>query len=996
MPKSRQIASVRRFHDLIPYRAREVLLVSSPYDAFILQEDGHLTDRMFFEYREISLSSAPRFTHASNTEEAFQLLQERRFDLIMVMSSLAGMDANAFGRQVKELRPGRPVVLLALDRNEVRLLAKILDPAAIDGFFLWSGDILVLLAIIKFVEDHQNVDHDIRVGNVRVILYLEDNARDYSFFLGFLYKELMQQSLSLYSEGMNDLYRLIYMKSRPKVLHARSYEEGVEKFKKYKRNVSAVISDIGIPRGGELDPGGGLAFARYARSFDQELPLLLQSAETSNRGKAEDLGAAFLDKNLTSLLPEIREFLSFRLGFGDFVFRTPDGQEVDRARDLRELEEKLKTIPEEQLIYHATHNHISLWLMARSEFELAEELRPTQVGDFDTIDDCRMHIIRSLRENRLRVHRGVVTDFRLDHLESSPFMRIGGGYLGGKARGIAFLYQTLADLEPSEFEGLPAEIPQTIVISTDEFDTFLQSNDLVDFAHGCEDDREIQARFLTARLSDDLVSKLELIVNDVKTPLAIRSSSLLEDSMHQPFAGIYTTLMIPNEDIDSISRLRDLCNAIKLVYASTFSQNAKSYLATSGNRIEEEKMAVIIQRLVGQPYGRRFYPGFSGVAQSYNYYPIGPQHPDDGIVHVGLGLGRIIVDGGLALRFSPRHPQVNPQFSNPEMLLESTQRGFWGLDMDKGSFTEGTELYSTLRYFDLREAEADGTLLPVGSVYSAAENQIRDDLNLKGPRVITFNNILKHKVIPLPETISRLLDVTQRGLGCAVEIEFACDMGDWGRQVRRGAVRRRPVLYLLQVRPLASRSSVEQTRRVCFSREQTLCLSRGSLGHGIDREIRDMVYVHPGRWDASANKKIATEVGQMNELLRAEGRPYVLIGPGRWGTADPWLGIPVKWSQISQVRLILEASPEGYNVDPSQGTHFFHNIIAQKIGYLTLPPGASKSDTDHEFYFDWDWLLEQEPEASSEHLCHVRLAEPLTVVLDGRDGRGVIGKPGIE
>ncbi len=993
MVRSRQTASVRRFNDLIPFRVNEVLLVSSPYDAFILQEDGHLTERMFFEYKEISLSSSPRFTHAATPDEALGLLERRHFDLILAMTSLAAADLNQFARDIKRTRPGLPVALLALDRYDAVHLRDRIDPAAIDGFFVWGGDLLILLAVIKSVEDRRNVDHDVAHGNVRVIIMLEDSPQYYSSFLGVLYKELMRQSLSLYSEGLSELYRRMYMKSRPKVLHARSYEEGVELLDRYRTNVLAVISDVGIPRKGAPDPQAGLAFARLARELDPDLPLLLQSAEAANREKARALNAAFIDKSSPSLLGGIREFLSFRLGFGDFIFRTPDGREFDRARDLRELEEKLATIPGDILAYHASHNHISIWLMARSEFELAEELRPRKLSDFPNIEACRSHLLQAIRENHERVHRGIVSDFTADHFERDPFTRIGGGYLGGKARGIAFLYQLLADVDPREFAGLPVRVPKTIVVTTDAFDAFLADNDLAEFAVSCGDDQEIASRFVAGRLQESLLEALELIADRMEGPLAVRSSSLLEDSLHQPFAGIYSTLMIPNRDPDPTNRLRELAAAVKLVYASTFSRNARSYLAATGNRVEEEKMAVVIQPLVGAAHNGRFYPHFAGIAQSRNYYPIGPQKPDDGIAFLALGLGRQVAEGGLALRFCPRHPQVIPQFADARTLLRSTQRGFWALNLERELSRLETDLTDTLEYYPLKAAEDDGTLALVAGVYSAEDQQIRDDLRTPGPRVITFNNFLKYRMLPLAETLEGILRVTERGLACPVEVEFACDMGDWGRTRRPGGLRRDPILYLLQLRPLVSRTALSEVSGIIFSREQTLCSSRGSLGHGVMREIRDILYVRRDRWDASRNRRIAGEVGQLNAWLAESGRPYVLIGPGRWGTADEWLGIPVQWSQISSARVIIEASPAGCNVDPSQGTHFFHNITAQGVGYLTLPPGADKTDPQAQHFLDWEWLEGCPAMRETEHLRLVRLEQPLTVVLDGRDGRGVIGKP---
>jgi len=978
----------------MPFRVREVLLVSSPYDAFILEEDGQLTEQVFFEYRDVSLSGPPRVTHVPSGEAALHRLEDQRFDLILVMASLSDMGVNALARKIKRMRPGRAVVLLALDRKELDLAREDIDKSSVDGVFLWTGDSQILLAIFKYFEDRENVDHDIQHGNVRVIIVIEDSPRYYSALLGMLYKELMAQSHSLYTEGINELHRRMYMRSRPKILHTASYEEGVQLYERYRRNIMGIVSDIRIPRKGELDAEGGLQFARFARQFDPELPVLLQSAERSNAEKAAEMGAIFVDKNSERLLAQIRGFFRSSLGFGDFVFRTEEGgEEVVRANDVRDLERQLAVVPEESLIYHASHNHFSVWLMARSEFEVAERLRPRQISDFPSVEDLRQFLIDMLRESRRRTYRGVIADFHRQQFDRDVITRIDQGSIGGKARGIAFLNMSLANSSADEFGGLQVQIPKSVVITTEAFDRFLDDNDLRDFAYTSEDDDEIAERFLDGRLGDKLRSDLTFVAHQIEGPLAIRSSSLLEDSLHQPMAGIYSTLMIPNQARNPEDRLQELCSAVKLVYASVFYRNAKSYLASTGNRVEEEKMAVIIQSLVGQRHGSRYYPHFAGVAQSHNFYPIGPQQPDDGIVHAALGLGRLVVDGGLALSFSPKHPQVLGQAGTLKMLLDSTQRGFYALDLKSECCLPQVDLLSNVRFFGLEQSEEDGTLLAVGSVYSPEDQSIRDDLHLPGPRVVTFNNILRHGAIPLAEALDRLLEIAQQGLGCPVEIEFACDMGDWGRSARLTRERREPVLYMLQVRPFLSRTTHKEVARLDYEPEQALCYSHRSLGHGVEESICDVVYVRRQTWEAAANKQIAQEIGTLNKALEAENRFYLLIGPGRWGTADPWLGIPVQWAQISNVRAMIEASPKGYDVEPSQGTHFFQNISSLRVGHLTLPPGADTSSPQNGDFLDWDWLDRQAAANETNHLRHVRLSQPLTIVLDGRDGHGVILKP---
>ncbi len=968
--------------------------MSSPYDAFILEEDGQLTEQVFFEYRDVSLSGPPRVTHVPSGEAALHRIQDQRFDLILVMASMADMGVNALARKIKQLRPGRAVVLLALDRKELELAREAIDRTAVDAVFLWTGDSQILLAIFKYFEDRENVDHDIQHGNVRVIIVIEDSTRYYSALLGMLYKELMAQSHSLYSEGINELHRRMYMRSRPKILHATSYEEGVQLFERYRRNVMGVVSDVRMPHEGKMDADGGLKFARFARQFDPELPVLLQSAEPSNAQRAAEIGVTFVDKNDERLLAQIRAFFRSNLGFGDFVFRTDaTGPEVARAKDVREMERRLAVVPEESLIYHASHNHFSVWLTARSEFEVAEQLRPRQVSDFPRTEDLREFIINLLRESHGRTYRGVIADFHRNRFDRDVITRIGQGSIGGKARGIAFLNMSLANSPNGAFGGLRVQIPKSVVITTEAFDEFIDDNELRDFAHTADDDDEISSRFLNGRLADKLRSDLTFIAHQIAGPLAIRSSSLLEDSLHQPMAGIYSTLMVPNLARDPEQRLQELCNAIKLVYASAFYRNAKAYLASTGNRVEEEKMAVIVQSLVGQRHAERYYPSFAGVAQSHNFYPIGPQKPEDGIAHVALGLGRLIVDGGLALSFSPKHPQVLGQAGTLKMLLDSTQRGFYALDMESECCLPHSDLFSNVRFYGLEKSEEDGTLLPVGSVYSPEDQNISDNLRLPGPRVVTFNNVLRHGAIPLAETIDSLLDLAQRGLGCPVEIEFACDMGDWGRSDGGGEARREPVLYMLQVRPFLSRTTHKEVAQLDFSPDRILCHSHRSLGHGVEESICDIVYVRRNNWEAAANKKIAFEIGELNRSLAEEGRFYLLIGPGRWGTADPWLGIPVQWSQISNVRAMVEASPQGYDVEPSQGTHFFQNISSLRVSYLTLPPGADRASQQDGDFMDWDWLDQQPSFRETDHLRQVRLDSPITIALDGRDSEGVILKP---
>lgn len=987
------VVSARRFHGLMPYRVREVLLVASPYDAFMLEEDGLLTEQVFLEYMDVSQPGAPRFTHARSGDEALALMGWQRFDLVLTTAALPDMGAAQLAHEVKSLRPGRPVVLLALDRSVLQEPLLSLDREAFNGVFLWNGDAKILLAIIKSIEDRENVDHDIALAGVRTIIILEDSPHYYSSFLGMLYKELMQQSHSLYSEGVDEMARQLYMKSRPKLLHATSWEEGMALFERYRRHVMAVICDLRLPRSGALDDDAGVAFAGHVRQSDPELPVLLQSSAGVGSHRAAAMGAAFLDKGSPTLLADLREFLRLQLGFGDFVFRTCDGgPEVGRARDLRELEHQLALVPAESVLYHAARNHFSIWLLARSEFELAEQLRPLQVADFPSVDALRTYLLGLLRDVHQRAQKGVVADFSPEAFGEQPFTRLGQGSMGGKGRSIAFLHRTLAGMGAEDFGGLEVLLPRTLVVATEHFSRFLEHGELGAFAARAGDDEEISRRFLATPLPASLEEELGTVVERLSGPLAVRSSSLLEDSLQVGLAGLYATVMVPNVDPDPRRRLRELAGAVKRVYASLFSRTARRFLESTGCLPEEEKMAVVIQGVVGRRRGDRFYPSFSALAQSYNFYPFGLQRPEEGVVHLALGLGRTIVEGGRCLRFSPARPEVLPQFATPRALLESSQNGFYALDLR----AEGDEGADRVRWFDLAVAEEDGALHAAGSVLSPGEQRVRDDLTQRGPRVITFNNLLRHRAIPLAEALRRLLEVAEAGLGRPVELELAGEMGDWGRLGDGGrgrATREPPRLYLLQMRPMAGQVRRPGGATPDVSPERCLCrASSRVLGHGLYEGVRDVVHVRREEWAARHNRAIAAEIGQLNERLRAEGRPYVLIGPGRWGTADPSLGIPVEWGQISEVKVLVEASPAGYDVEPSQGAHFFQNITSLRLGYLSVPPGADATSGRADFV-DWSWLEGRAAATTTRFLRHLRFDEPLPVELDGAQGWGWIGKP---
>lgn len=975
--------SANRFHDLIPFRVREILLVSSPYDAFILEEDGRLSEQLYNEFRALDLSAPPRVHQASTSQQAMKLLKAARFDLILVMSSLADENINDFARQVRQTYPAKPIVYLALDPRELEDAGAVLDREAIDLAYVWTGDSSVLLGLIKLVEDRLNAEHDTAAG-VRVILVVEDSPNYYSTFIGLLYEELMTQAKSLYFEGLNELQRKLYTRSRPKILLAESYEAGVQLYHRFRKSLLALICDVRLPLEGALDPKAGFAFAKRIRRDLPDLPVLFQSAEEDNAAEAAEIGGLFVSKGTREVLPAVKAFLADHLGFGDFVFRLPDGTEIARASDVGELADQVARVPIESIEFHASHDHFSIWLMARSEFELAEELRPKKISDFESVEALRNHLLRHLKEARHRGKSGIVTDFRPDHLATDDFSRIGSGSLGAKGRGVAFLHQRLSQLDRRRTATLPARVPKTVVLTTEIFDSFVDE-ELVEWALACDDDEEIARRFLARPLPDGLAEDLARVAETFEGPLAVRSSSLLEDSAQQPFAGIYATLMIPNSAAGPDQRRDELADAIRLVWASTFYRNACAYREASSAPTEREKMAVLIQRLVGTRHGDRFYPTISGVALTRNFYPIGPQRAEHGVVHLALGLGRMIVDGGLSLRFSPRHPEVLPQVSTPKMALKSTQREFYGVDLS----TDGSvDPMNAVRTFPLKAAEVDGTLALVGSVLSQADERLVEDLSLAGPRVVSFHNVLKHRALPLVDTLRRLMGIARQGLGREVEIEFAVQMEDGP-----GGLWCNPELIALQVRPMTARPRLSVTAERSYARQDLLCASTNALGQGVEQSIRDVLYVRPQSWDPAHNRTIAHEIGRFNAALRKEERPYLLVGPGRWGSGDEWLGIPVQWSQISHVRAMVEASPATYQVEPSQGTHFFQNITSLRIGYFTLPPGCPHEPSEEPF-IDLEWLDRHEAAGETQYLRHVRLENPLTTVLQGKDRGGLIVKPG--
>jgi CheY-like chemotaxis protein len=968
-----------RFHDyqdLMRQRIMEILLVSTPYDTFILDEAGEISERMLGEFRSLDLHYAPGLTGISSGEEALRLAREQgRVNLIITTPHLADMNAAELARRIKAEGLDVPVVLLAWDTRELSEFNARTDTSAIERTFLWQGDARILVAIVKSVEDRRNAAHDTRAVGVQVILLVEDNVRYYSSFLPVMYTELLHHSQRLIKEGLNLSQQILRMRARPKILLCTTWEEAEQAFETYAEDVLGIISDVEFPREGQKIPRAGADFARQVRAAYPDVPIVLHSSRPENAALAQSVGADFLLKGSPLLLQELREVMLEHFGFGDFVFRTPDGEEVARASDLRGLEEKLATVPEAALVHHAGRNHFSRWLKARTEFALAHALRPRRLTDFAGPAALRGSLIRSIADYRREQARTLVTDFdRNDFDLSGDFYRVGGGSLGGKARGLAFVRRLLAEQGLRDrFPGVEIAVPISAVVATDTFDRFLDDNDLRHFAIECEDDQEIRARFDAASFPEEAAQDVASFLELATWPLAVRSSSLLEDSQHQPFTGVYDTLMLANDHWSHADRVDVAIAAIKQVYASTFSQHAKGYLGATPYRLEEEKMAIILQRIVGSRHGQRFYPDFSGVARSHNFYPVPPTAAGDGIAAVALGMGRAIVEGGACLRFCPRYPRHVLQFSCVSDMLETTQRDFWALPL------EGRTDAMREVAFDLSAAEADGVLGAIASTYSPENDAVYDGLSRPGPRLVTFAPILKTGLFPLAEVLSLLMKAGQEGMGTPVEIEFAVNLSVPPGQRRE--------FGFVQMRPLSLMRETEALELGEVAPESVLCRSLRVLGNGRIEGLRHLVVVDFQRFERSKSREAAAEVGRLNGQLVAAGTPYALIGVGRWGSRDPWLGIPVSWDQVSGASVIVEAGLRDLKVMPSQGTHFFQNLTSFNVGYFTVNPESGDG------VVDWDWLDAQPALSSAAHVRHIRLEQPVLVLMNGKKNEGLILKP---
>ena len=980
------------FVNLMTRRIFNILIVANPYDAFMLEDDGRIDEKLFDEYMELGLRYPPTFTQVSTTEEAEEVLKTTDVDLVICMPGNADNDAFAVARDVKQSAPQIPCVVLTPFSHGITKRIEHEDMSIFDYVFCWLGNTNLILSIIKLIEDRMNIEHDIKEAGVQMILLVEDNIRFYSSVLPNLYNYILAQSKNFSTEALNPHSAAQRKRGRPKVVLATNYEEAMEWYDRYSDNVLGVISDTRFPMktvAGRLshveegDAEAGLKLLREIRKRDEYVPLILQSSEIQNKAKAEAEGFDFIDKNSKKMNVDLRHVIEEHMGFGDFIFRDPvTREEIMRVSSLKELQDNIFKIPNDSMLYHISRNHMSRWLCARAIFPVSAFLKTVTWHKLQDVDAHRQIIFDAIVQYRRMKNIGVVAVFdRLKFDRYAHFARIGEGSLGGKGRGLAFLDNIIKrHPELNQFENASVSIPKTVVLCTDFFDEFMDRNNLWSVALSDASDEEILQHFLRAQLPDSLIADFFTFFDAVKSPIAVRSSSLLEDSHYQPFAGIYSTYMIPYLE-DKYEMLRMLACAIKGVYASVYYKDSKAYMTATSNVIDQEKMAVILQEVVGRQYGEHYYPTFSGVLRSLNYYPIGDETAEEGIASLALGLGKYIVDGGQTLRVSPYHPTQVLQTSEMETALKETQTRFYALDMSHVGDDFKVDDGFNIKNLRVKEADKDGSLNGIASTYDPYDQVIRDGIYEGGRKVISFCGVLQQGIFPLPEILQMSQKLGSDEMRRPVEIEFACNLTS-NAQGTSGD------FYLLQIRPIVDSKQVLDEDLAAIPDEQCLLRSHNSLGHGISEDVVDVVYVKTDdEFTAANNPHIADEIEQMNRKFLDADKNYVLVGPGRWGSSDYWLGIPVKWPHISAARVIVETGLKNYHVDPSQGTHFFQNLTSFGVGYFTINTYTGDGVFQKE-------ILDSMPAIEeTEFVRHVRFERPLKIMMDGKKQHGVVLLP---
>jgi CheY-like chemotaxis protein len=964
------------YHDLAQYHVSEILLVTSLYDAFILEEEEKLNEKVFGEYYNLEMTTAPRITNASDEDEAVALLNQKYFDYAIITLRTQQMSPFDLARKLKSIKPELPIFLLLYDNNDLALIDNVRDKLGIfEKVFVWNRDSKIFLAITKYFEDKKNALNDTQVGLVRVILLVENSVRYYSRYLPVLYQEIIKQTQRLITrDNLDVLKKTLRMRARPKVLMAVNYEEAIDIYEKYKSNLLCVISDVKFPREGTIDEEAGIKLLARVKQEDNDTPFLLQSSESSFAKMAEKHKAAFINKNSETLSEDLTDFILNNLGFGDFIFRDEKGEEISRADSIEEFKSLLKIVPSGSVLYHGSRNHFSAWLMARGEIQIAEHLEKLKVTDFPNADAIRDHIIEMTKNVETTVSRGGVVDYNKKFLdESNLILRLANGSFGGKGRGIAFINTLLQSKQLfSQIDDVQIKIPNTAVIGVEEFDIFLAKN-LISKAYTEYTFEELKKIFLRAELSPELMRKLKSYIANVKVPLAVRSSGMFEDSISESFSGIYQTYLIPNNHPSDEERLKNLTDAIKLVYASVYSKQARLYFEAINYKVDDEKMAVVIQEIVGDNFGKIFFPHISGVAQSYNFYPIARFKPEDGICIAAVGLGKYVIDGEKTFRFCPKYPKVD--IADQETQLKDTQSFFYAIDMEKSlsNLIEGEDI--TLKSISIADMVQLEVIDELASVWDAQDNKMKVGLNIEGPRIVNFARLLKYNSFPIAKILVRLLEIVESSMGLPVEIEFSVDLNGSNKG-----------FYILQLKPLIRSTEYFSIDEGKINKDDLMLYTKRGMGNGKIDYITDIIYADPAKFTSTETMQMSNELEKLNEKMKANNKNYVLIGPGRWGTRDRWLGIPVQWPQISNAKIIVETDLADFKVDASLGSHFFHNITSMNIGYLTVHQSNGGD------FIDWQWLKKFKPAETTQHFIHLQLEHPVTILMDGRKSISLIKK----
>jgi len=961
------------YHDLMPFKVKEILLIATLYDAFYLEKEGRFTEHIFGEYHKLNLTSIPRVTGASTLEEANELLKEKHFDLVILMKGGSWKTAKDISVEIKKNFRDLPIFLLLNNFADTKYFK---NDKTIDRMFIWNGDSRLFFAMVKLLEDSVNVKVDTRIGLVKVILLVEDSERYYSRYLPMLYDHVMDQTMRMIEDVKADeLYKVLRLRARPKILLTSDYESAVEIIQRYRENILCLITDVKYPRAGKTDEHAGFKLVEHSRELINELPIIVQSSDKENGERTWQLKATFINKNSQSQLADIEDFFGRYLGFGNFNFRNSDGVKIATAKTLDEFEKILENVPFDSLFFHGHRNHFSLWLMARGEIRIAKMINPVKVNDFNSADEFRKYLQYVLKQYRHEERLGSVVHFQESALgDETNIVSLSSGALGGKGRGVAFINQLIYNVNFNEIvSGIRIRSPRTSIIGTDEFDYFMDTNELRTWITQEDDFQKIRERFLLSRLSFGLTNRLKQLLKIFTRPIAVRSSSLFEDSSNQPFSGIFETYLLPNNHPDFRIRLEQTLNAIKLVYSSIYSTNARTYFAAVNYPIEDEKMAIVLQEVVGNTYESVYYPHISGTAQSHNYYPIAHMEPEDGVAVAAVGLGQYVVEGEKAYRFSPKYPTL--EINSTKDLLKSSQVHFYAVNLanEEVNLLEGED--AGLIKLDISTAEKHGTIKHSASVYDPYNDRIEPGLSAAGPRIINFANILKYEYIPLAKTVEIILDVVKEAMGTPVEIEFAIDLN----RDKKGDVS----FYLLQIKPLVGNEEDYTIEPEKIVKEKILLFTERSMGNGKIDEIYDVIYVDKGKFDKMRTLEMVNEIERLNAKMMKQNKQYVLIGPGRWGTRDKFIGIPVAWPQISNAKVIVEMSLEDFPLDASLGSHFFHNVTSMQVGYFSI-------QTDTSGYVVWDLLEKQELLEQTEFFRHVRFANPLTITMDGRKQLAVI------